>query len=626
MRPLASWPLVVMIGASAFSLGAAATSAYVQDWTTDEPDHLEWSRRLLDTGVTERTSALHFNSKTPVVAANVVARRLARRVLGIRDGNVLRFANRLPTVGWLAALLAAVFLAARPLVGRDAACLATAMTAADPSMIAHASVATVDVPFALATVLVLAAGARFWRQGGAWPGALLGVALGFAFVVKFSAFLLLPALAVLGLFRPWRPRPRPSAARLLSGAACAALAAGALVCAGYLFHGVGVRLGTVAWRTPVMARLAAALPALPSPVPIDFLTGVDVSVAAERTKEWPVAILGEPRRGRLPYYFALLWLVKTPVAVLLAQAAGFVLLWRSRLLRRAPVLAALAVVLLGTLAYLSFFFKAKLGYRHALMLVPLASVLAVAAVARHARGRRAAVLGAGLAALALAEQLPYAGNHLAFSNALVWPKRDAWRVMADSNLDWGQNDDKALAWMQASGRPSSRLNPPHLVPGENVVSATAFVFGNHGWARRHLRPSAHFRHTYLVFEMDEARFARMLDEERRLPPETAPECAAAPLRPLADGAPLELEEGARVGLVCARASAEADLGITAASGAALVGRWGRPRREWDTIGPGQTAWFRLSPGTHALAIARGRGLRAAALVRGGPVELAAVAR
>src|SRR5215510_838491 len=127
------------VAAAAFALGSALLAARRQGWTYDEPDHLEWSRRLLDEGQTERRSALHFNSKTPIVVANVLCRKAAKRYLGVRDEADLRFAARLATVGWLALLLAAVFVAGRRAFGEAAGCAATLLAALDPSLVAHGS-------------------------------------------------------------------------------------------------------------------------------------------------------------------------------------------------------------------------------------------------------------------------------------------------------------------------------------------------------------------------------------------------------------------------------------------------------------------------------------------------------
>src|ERR1700682_2178888 len=113
-RPFHLWWVTVL--AVAFGLGATLISAWREYETPDEPVHLEWSRRLLVEGVTERRSNEYFESKSPISILNVLARRLARRAIaeGASAGRErsLRFASRLPTVALLAALLAGVVLVA----------------------------------------------------------------------------------------------------------------------------------------------------------------------------------------------------------------------------------------------------------------------------------------------------------------------------------------------------------------------------------------------------------------------------------------------------------------------------------------------------------------------------------
>src|SRR6185295_4629667 len=124
-------------------------------------------------------------------------------------------------------------------------------------------------------------------------------------------------------------------------------------------------------------------------------------------------------------------------------------------------------------------------------------------------------------ALGLAENALFLGNPLAFTNAAVWPKREVFRLIADSNVDWGQNREKVVGWLDAAGIPQERLDPLHALPGTNVFSLNAvagtFDFGQHRWLREHASPRAHLGHTYLVFEVDEALYARFLDETRHLP-------------------------------------------------------------------------------------------------------------
>src|SRR5262245_41305075 len=70
---------------AAVALASATYSAWAQGWTYDEPVHLLWSRRLLETGVSERDSQERFNSKTPVTIPNVLAEKAARAA-GLTEG------------------------------------------------------------------------------------------------------------------------------------------------------------------------------------------------------------------------------------------------------------------------------------------------------------------------------------------------------------------------------------------------------------------------------------------------------------------------------------------------------------------------------------------------------------
>jgi len=136
-------------------VSAALFSAWAQGETYDEPAHIAYARRLVETGETERLSVLHFNSKTPGSVPNAIARQAAKQWLGVRGPGRLLFFARLPTVLTLAVLLAAVFVIGRRFLGEAAACLATTACALDPNLIANSSVATVDTLYALATLLTL---------------------------------------------------------------------------------------------------------------------------------------------------------------------------------------------------------------------------------------------------------------------------------------------------------------------------------------------------------------------------------------------------------------------------------------------------------------------------------------
>ncbi|HEU0094216.1 MAG TPA: glycosyltransferase family 39 protein [Vicinamibacteria bacterium] len=610
-------------------MSSALFSAWVQGETYDEPAHIAYARRLVETGETERLSVLHYNSKTPGSVPNAIARQAAKQWLGVRGPDRLLFFARLPTVLTLAVLLAAVFVIGRRFLGEAAAALATTACALDPNLIANSSVATVDTLYALATLLTLGAVLRAAQRPSVGRVAAVGATLGLAFAVKFSAFLLVPAAVVFPVLIP-KMRARLHTWKVAAGALAAACALLAVIGAAYRFHDFGAELNDIGWRSPLMLRLHGLAPHLRLPLPADFVTGFDL-LAVAVDKDYPVVVLGQSHPRGVWYYFLVVWLLKEPVLLLAAQLYGLARTAATRALWTDSTLAYLGVNLALSLAYFSFFFATQVGLRFVLMCLPMIALIAGAGLAplvATARGRLGVVV---VALAALAENVPYLGNHLAFTNAAVWPKREAFRLLTNANIDWGQNDDKIGGWLQERGLGAAAFNPFHALPGENVFDLNALAgvgkFRQHLWLREHASPRAHLGHTYLWLTIDPATYERMLEESRHLRPSAvdARLCeGASPAGPLVDGAAVSLPDlGRTQGLIlCVSTSSRLDLGLFAEAGTVVLGPGREPRREQSQLGPGQQSWYRLEPGTSALAAFSASGLRGRWAVRGGAAALA----
>lgn len=600
----------IALGAVLFALLGATYSAWNQYWTYDEPVHLGWSERLLDSGIVERDSQERYNTKTPVMLPHVMVRKLAAR-LGVADPRALRFAARLPTLLCLAALLWATYAISRRWLGATVAPLAVVAVALDPNLIAHGSLATVDLPYALATLLTLGAALGFARRPSLAGGAVIGAALGFAFAAKFSAVLLLLGLPFLPLAIERRPDGWFPQLRLLLASALLALAVTvAVICGAYLFIQVGVPLRSVGLRSTVLQRLARAWPSLALPLPAPFLTGLDRSIAFEREKVWNTYILGRLYPNGVWFYFPLLWLLKTPLLALAAQVLGLVRAARDGLLHN-PAGRYLAANLLVALVYFSLFFHAQIGYRFVLMCVPVAWMLAAAGLA-PLLARKGPALGLAAAALvATGENAMYFGNPLSFTNAAVWPKRQVFRLLADSNLDWGQNRDKIDRWL--AERAPTYLEPLHVLPGRNAFGLNSLAgvsdFERRRWLRENADPGGHFGHTYLWFQVDDALFQRFIDEKRRFAPSALAErlCPAGlemtPMRGGEDRSLSVAEAPARgtSWIACVSTRKGMDFGLRSDDGTLLLGHYQADEVcRTETVEDGQVAWYRLEPGLHAL--------------------------
>jgi 4-amino-4-deoxy-L-arabinose transferase-like glycosyltransferase len=602
---------VLALALATGAVGHALWSAGQEGWTYDEAFHLSWAERFLDTGVSERSSQERFNSKTPIMLPGVLAVKAARAA-GVTDADTLRLVARAPSAVWLALLLALVYGAGRGL-RPVAGALAVAGAALDPNLAAHASLATSDVPFACITLATILAARRLAERPSPGRAAVLGAALGAALVAKITAFVLLPGLVLLPLL--WRTeKGAPAGRRVLTMMAALAFCAWATLCGGYLLREMGRPLGSLAFRSAPFLRAASAFPGLRVPLPAPFVTMFDATLATDHP-EWNVVAAGRHYPNGVWWYFVLLWAVKTPLLLLLAQAVG---LGRAGLdpdLRRHPLFRLLAVNLAFFLFYFSFLFRVQVGYRYLLMALPLAYVIAGAGLASFPARPRWRILGGLVVLASLAENAAYLGNPLSFTNVAVQPKRDVYRWIADSNVDWGQNRERIQDWLAEREWNAARLDPVHLLPGRNVIGLNAltgvFGFERYRWVREHLEPAGHLGHTYLWYLVDDETFNRFLYDTRRLVPDAFASTLCSDsleytVQPNGTEVPIALRRMPRPNetwVACVVARRDTDVGFKMARGSAEVGVLVAPGKcQAEAVNEGQEAWWRLEPGTHALCL------------------------
>ena len=384
------------------------------------------------------------------------------------DGDRLLFLGRLPVVALAACLVIAVFLIAERRFGATAALAAALLAALSPDVLAHGSLVTTDLAFALFFFLSVVATERLLEQATARRLCAAGLATGAAFATKFSAPILLLVFAAFALRVVLRSRPLETAlvgeahevkaklARLAHVFGWLA-AVGALsllvVWSSYGFHG---RLSSDPalrdeLRRPLVTeqagllRIAVAWAGRARLVPEDFSRGL--LFVTEHSAARPTFLLGERRDSGFPSYFAVTFLLKTPVPLLLL--ATLALFRIPRLPRREALLLWLPVaVYLAATATRGL----QIGHRHLLPIYPFLFVAAGEAAAALAAWR--APKGAWLAG-ALA--LWYAGgtllqhpHHLAYFNEIAGGSQNGWRLLVDSNLDWGQDLKRLAEWTRAN--------------------------------------------------------------------------------------------------------------------------------------------------------------------------------
>jgi len=446
------WLLPLLVALLLAQMAAVmVTTAVQQTPTIDEPVYVATATVYL------REHSLDYNPEHPPLGKLVIAAGIALadphfdahykgdqgelgRHLLYESGNDpwrLMFWARLPVIVLTLLFGLVVFAFARELVGAARGLVALALYAFSPDVIAHGSLATLDVPeagFLLTSVWLL------WRarRRPRLYVPLAGAALGAAVATKMSALPAVPVLMLLAVASVWSARrPTEGAARrraLLLGAASAvvvALVAVAVVWASYLVVDPQLRF-TSTEPVPAIHGLRGRVVEL-LPFPRAFLDGMRIQFGLE-DYPWQGFLFGHLYTGSRWYYLPVALLVKTPLGMLALWAAGAVTVVAVRRLRpAAPYLLGPTAVLLAAAMDGSRDF----GTRYAIF-VPM--FLAVAAACVPVLRWRWAALSTGLlvtfVAVSTLRTFPY---YLPYSNEAFGGPAKTYLRLHDSNVDWGQD-------------------------------------------------------------------------------------------------------------------------------------------------------------------------------------------
>ncbi|MCS6909368.1 MAG: hypothetical protein NZM11_02185, partial [Anaerolineales bacterium] len=256
-----------------------------------------------------------------------------------------------------------------------------------------------------------------WRRWLRAPGhrglaVASGAMLGLALVSKYTAALFVPPLVFVTLML----LGRNALPRLFLALIAAGLTAWAI-------YGFELR------------------PALGLDLPVPLASYWEEFLWTTETLRFPSYLLGRVSESHW-LYFPVALLVKTPLPLLLLAIFGAAHL-------RAEPLLWLSAAFYFAIAIIS---GVNIGYRHLFPLLPALYVAAALVLSRwweaHGRWRMLAVGAAGWLLLNSALVYP---RDLTFFNELALGPNNGWRVLADSNLDWGQDLGELVDFVRERG-------------------------------------------------------------------------------------------------------------------------------------------------------------------------------
>jgi 4-amino-4-deoxy-L-arabinose transferase-like glycosyltransferase len=378
------------------------------------------------------------------------------------DANSLLWRARLAAAVFTVALALAIFLIAKSMKGEGAAFLALVLFIFEPNFLAHGALVTTDVGAALGLFLGVGSFYLYLKQPSLLRLAGAGLAAGLCLGAKHSGILLLPvllALAVTEMFPLWDP----AAKRFTPGLAKKGLhLAGALVA-----------ITTLAWIVlwSLYGFRYAARPAALSvnPTLTEFARQMQLghSDALLKIAQWhllpesylygvaniyaqgalPTVLFGKYYSEAQWFYFPAIFLVKSTLAflVLCLLAPFCAALWGKSLRREILFLVVPAAIYLAVAMNSGF----NYGVRHLLPVYPFLIVLI--GIGAWELSRRHRALAWAVAALVLfhaASSLRAFPDYIPYSNRLWGGSQNTFRILADSNVDWGQGLMEVKAYLE----------------------------------------------------------------------------------------------------------------------------------------------------------------------------------
>jgi hypothetical protein len=496
--------------------GLLVLSSLHKKLSYDEYDNLAYGYRVLTRGPVPPPNG----QRMPVLALNALGCPEGCREADVDASESSLLRVRLPTMLFALLLGVVVWLWATEWLSPRAGLLALVLYAFQPGFLAHGKQVTSDVQAAFFTVAAVYAAWRCFRGRGPFALNLVASALlaTGALLSKYTSVLLLPILAVL-LAIEWWKRRKLEPLRLRQSAAASALFLTLVLFflnAAYLFDGTFRRADSYPWRSARLQGLASV--PLPLPLPRVFVLGIDFSYVVQEHPDIGRGhnyVLGRLNTDGVWYAFPLMLLFKTPLGFfgLLALAA--------RAGPKEDGLAGHEAFLLLPFAAITAFWSLlvapQIGIRYLLPALPFLIVYAARAAAAP---RRQGLTGV-LTLWSVISVLSYHPHYMSYFNELIGARVNAWRFLADSNLDWEDRSYDIERFRSEHPEIDLVVEPETPRPGWVLVGANKLVGvyepERYRWLRENFRPDRHVGYSYLLFRVTPERLREALQATASAP-------------------------------------------------------------------------------------------------------------
>jgi hypothetical protein len=96
---------------------------------------------------------------------------------------------------------------------------------------------------------------------------------------------------------------------------------------------------------------------------------------------------------------------------------------------------------------------------------------------------------------------------LSYFNEVIGGRKNMYKYLADSNVDWGQNEYLLMRYLAARPRERISVNPPGPVTGKVIVNVNRLVGleddTSYEWLRASYEPVDQLGYSWLIYQVPE---------------------------------------------------------------------------------------------------------------------------
>jgi hypothetical protein len=280
----------------------------------------------------------------------------------------------------------------------------------------------------------------------------------------------------------------------------------------FLFNGTGRSLSQYDFRSAFFQHLQQVklINSLPLPLPAPFIEGFDIVKymlslgSGHEETSYRSYLFGKYFTGNaVPYYYSAIILFKTPLTVLLLLA-GVIIAYAKRFFSKKnffitgfPLALALFFII-----FFSFFNTSQHSIRHLVMIYPLFYVcLGQVMTWKISQPGLTKII---LVLYSLATFYFYFPNLISYTNELIWEKKNAYKVLASSNIDYYQSVRSLVKYLDKHRE--VKIAGDSAQAGTFVLGINDYLdlkgTGQFAWLRN-FEPVGHINHCYLLFHLSE---------------------------------------------------------------------------------------------------------------------------